>query len=49
MNSIGSIIRLMLRLPQVWIAVLVTGAALVINGHEPFVDIALYAVQRLFG
>ena len=49
MNQIGSIARLMLRLPQVWIALVVTAAAIVINGHETFVDIAMYAIRRLFG
>ena len=48
MNTIGSAIRLVMRLPQVWIALVVIGAAIVVNGQEPFVDILTYAIQRLF-
>jgi hypothetical protein len=48
MKTIGLIIRLMIRLPQVWIALVAIGAAIVVNGQEPFVDIATYAIQRLF-
>ncbi len=47
MNRLGSAIRLMLYLPPVWIALTVTGWVVVVNGWEPFVDIALYAIQRL--
>jgi len=38
----------MLRLPQVWIAMAVAGAAVAFNGWEPFMDIAAYAIWRLF-
>jgi hypothetical protein len=48
MKTIGLVIRLMIRLPQVWIALVVMGAAIVVNGREPFVDIVTYAIQRLF-
>jgi len=47
MNRLGATVRLMLRLPQVWIAIAATGAAVLANGWEPFVDIAAYAVWRL--
>jgi hypothetical protein len=48
MKTIRLTIRLMICLPQVWIALVVIGAAIVVNGQEPFVDIATYAIQRLF-
>ena len=48
MGHIISAIRLMLRLPPVWVATLALGWAIWINGQEPLVDIFLYAVQRLF-
>lgn len=48
MNRLGSAVRLMLYLPQVWIAIAATGVAVLANGWEPFVDIAVYAVWRLF-
>ena len=48
MDRLGSTVRLMLRLPQVWIAIAATGAAVLANGWEPFVDIAVYAMWRLF-
>jgi len=48
MSRLGSAIRLMFCMPPVWIAT----AELVwvgwLNGREPLVDIALYAIQRLF-
>ncbi len=48
MSRISLAIRLMLFLPPVWIALAVTIAAILINGWEPGVDIANYAVTRLF-
>ena len=48
MNRMGSAIRLMFCLPPVWVTLVVTGWVVVVNGWEPFVDIALYAAQRLF-
>ena len=48
MSCIVSAIRLMFSLPPVWITLVVTGVAVAVNGWEPFVDIALYAVERLF-
>jgi hypothetical protein len=48
MKTIGLAVRLIMRLPQVWIALVVMGAAIVVNGQEPFVDIVTYAIQRLF-
>ncbi len=48
MNRIGSAIRLVFFLPPVWIALVTGGVVIAVNGWEPFVDIALYAVQRLF-
>ncbi|MFQ6100489.1 MAG: hypothetical protein ACE5OS_04560 [Anaerolineae bacterium] len=48
MKSLGPAIRLMLCLPPVWIALVTAGIVVAVNGWEPCVDIALYAVQRLF-
>ena len=48
MSRIGLAIRLILFLPPVWIALAVIALAIVINGWEPGVDIAHYAVRRLF-
>jgi hypothetical protein len=48
MKSLGSAIKMLLCLPPVWLAILAAGAAFAFNGWEPFVDIAAYAVQRLF-
>jgi hypothetical protein len=48
MNRLGSAIRLVFCLPPVWIALVAVAAAVVFNGWEPFVDIVLYAIQRLF-
>ena len=47
MRRLGSAIQLILHLPQVWVLLVAVGMAAVANGWEPFVDIALYAVQRL--
>ena len=48
MSRIKLAIRLMLFLPPVWIALMVMALAIVTNGWEPGVDIANYAVTRLF-
>ncbi len=48
MSRIKLAIRLMLFLPPVWITLAVIAVALVTNGWEPGVDIANYAVTRLF-
>ena len=48
MKSLGSAIKMLLCLPPVWLAILAAGAAFAFNRWEPFVDIAAYAVQRLF-
>jgi hypothetical protein len=47
MTRVGSAIRLMLFLPPVWIATVVTGWAVVVNGWEPFVDIVVCAASRM--
>lgn len=47
MNRLSSAIRLMFCLPPMWIALTALVLVLAYNG-EPFVDIALYAFQRLF-
>jgi hypothetical protein len=47
MNRMGSVIRLMLCLPQMWIALVATGVAIVANNWETLVDIAIYALWRL--
>ncbi|MFQ6100491.1 MAG: hypothetical protein ACE5OS_04570 [Anaerolineae bacterium] len=46
MNHIESAIRLLFHLPLAWVA-LVVGIVVAVNGWQPFVDITLYAVQRL--
>ncbi len=48
MSRIGLAIRLMLFLPPVWITLAVIALAIVVNGWEAGVDIAHYAVRRLF-
>lgn len=48
MSRLWLAIRLVLCLPAVWFAIVVMGWAILVNGREPFVDIALYAVERLF-
>ncbi|MCP4536886.1 MAG: hypothetical protein GY832_07040 [Chloroflexi bacterium] len=47
MNRLGIAIRLVLCIPAVWFAMAVTAWAVLISGKEPFVDIALYAFERL--
>ncbi len=48
MSRLWIAVRLMLFLPPVWIALTVIIVAVLINGWEPGVDIANYAVNRLF-
>jgi len=47
MSRLGMAIRLVLCLPAVWFAMAVVGWALWFSGREAFVDIALYAVERM--
>ena len=47
MNRLMTAIRLTLGLPPVWIAAGVAATVVVLNNWQPFVDILLYAVQRL--
>jgi hypothetical protein len=48
MGRFGTAIRLMLCIPPVWIAALVLVWAAWINSQDAIVDIALFAVERLF-
>jgi len=48
MTRLTSAIRLVFLLPPVWIALMAWSIAIAVNGWQPFVDIALYAIQRLF-
>jgi hypothetical protein len=47
MNRLGTALRLVLYLPALWVALAVTAVVLAANS-DAFVDIVLYAVQRLF-
>jgi hypothetical protein len=47
MARFGSAISVMFRLPQTWLLMLGMGLTFMSIGWEPFVDIALYAIQRL--
>ena len=46
MNRLGTAIRLIFCLPATWIVLAVMTVVIVANS-EPFVDILLYAVERL--
>jgi hypothetical protein len=48
MGRLGTAMRLMLCIPPVWIATLVLVWAAWINSQDAIVDIALFAVERLF-
>ena len=49
MNRVGAALRTILCLPPVWIALIASVLAVAFNGWEPVLDIARYAVERLFG
>jgi len=48
MGRLGVAIRLMLCIPPVWIAAVVLVWAAWVNSQAAIVDIALFAVERLF-
>ena len=48
MGRFGGAIRLMLCIPPVWIAAVVLVWAAWINSQDAILDIALFAVERLF-
>jgi hypothetical protein len=48
MGRFGVAIRLMLCIPPVWIAAVVLVWAAWINSQDAILDIALFAVERLF-
>ncbi len=47
MTRLVSAFRLTLCLPPVWFALAAVVVAVAVNGWQPFVDIVLYALQRL--
>jgi hypothetical protein len=48
MNRFSTAIRTLFLLPPVWVTLVVVGAAFATSGWAPFVDIARYAIERLF-